>query len=111
MKKLKDVTLNLRAVDQVTITNLFVMAQRLDGEFDLWVTDPGYDLVGEESEATEESDIKIDQDAPHVEAKASVDGGSAVVHFYGLSEYQATLLRQNRLQDFLYTLTEGGTPA
>lgn len=118
MKKLKDITVNLKGVDQETVDNLINFASAFANEYDVFVTDPGYDLVAEEGDkimATTSDETPLyptpAKDAPHVEAKASVDSGSAVVHFYGLSEHQATLLRRNRLQDFLYTLTEGGTPA
>jgi hypothetical protein len=45
MKKLKDVTLNLKAVDSDVIAHLFDFGRYNAEEFDLFVTDAGYDLV------------------------------------------------------------------
>lgn len=49
MKQLKDVTLNLKGVSDDTIHSLFDLAQAHNVDFDIWVTDGGYDLVAEDS--------------------------------------------------------------
>lgn len=48
MKVLKDVTVSLKAVDQRTINRLFGLAVQEGKEFDIFVTENGYDLVPDE---------------------------------------------------------------